>query len=64
MLSLLLVDSAILDLALADVQQFAEISNLSKVDLALCLCGFEGLSFRGNFCVNESESSGVGEISM
>ena len=43
--TLLLFCSAIFDLALVDVQQFGEISNLSKVLLTLYLCGFMRLSF-------------------
>ena len=59
MLPLLLFDSAILDLALVDVQQFAEIINLSKLGLTLYLYGFKELSFLQNFCVIDLENDGV-----
>ena len=46
------------DPAPVDVQQFAEISNLSKLHPSLYLYGFEGLSFFG-FCANEPKNDGV-----
>ena len=47
------------DPAPVDVQQFAEISNLSKVHLSLYLCRFEGLLFFQIFCVEDSKNNGV-----
>ena len=43
MVPLLLVDLAIFDFALVDVQQFAEIINLSKPSQTFYLCGFEAI---------------------
>lgn len=40
------------------IQQFAEISNLSKLNPSLYLYGFEGLSFFG-FCANEPKNDDV-----
>lgn len=49
------------DLKLVNVQQSAEIINLSKLPQVLYLCGFEGLSFLQFFCINESENGSFAE---
>ena len=59
MLPLLLIDSAIFYFALVDIQQFAEIINLSKLHPVLYLYGFEGISFLRFFCVKGHKNDGV-----
>ena len=60
MVTLLLFYSAIFYFTLVDIEKFAEISNLSKLPQALCLCGFDDLSFLRIICVDHPENDGFG----